>query len=125
MVRDELEKDLAEKLNRQVFANGGFEKIATAAANIRTLLEIKEMTARVGPVWDQFFAELPQSNSDTRFPMLTQNASLKTLAQLYKGPIQVIFTYIMHLYCTVRLISPVCFDTHRLKRHFHLRLTAL
>lgn len=86
--REELVEELA-KLQRQTFSEKGFKQLETGKQNVRRLLEMKGYWPSYGFIWDQFFADLPQDDNDSRYPKLVSKSALKELAENYKGDVQV------------------------------------
>ncbi len=87
--KDELLVSLG-KLQRQPFAEKAFSNLNTSRENIQKLLQVKGLIAKYWHVWESYFASLPQSEDDPRYPMTVTSAALQKLVREYMGDVQVI-----------------------------------
>lgn len=77
------------KLRRQKFNEDAFKNLAKSRFHINRLLEMKNLTFLFGPSWDLFYKNLPESESDDRFPLLAPKSLLSLWAEDNKREIQV------------------------------------
>jgi len=83
------------KLQRQPFAEKAFSNLNTSRENIEKLLRIKGLITKHWHVWESYFASLPQSEDDPRYPLVITSAVLQKLVRKYMGDVQVIlFMYV-------------------------------
>ncbi len=87
--REELVVSLG-KLQRQPFAEKAFSNLNTSRENIEKLLRMKGLITKHWHVWESYFADLPQSEDDLRYPLVITSAALQKLVRENMGDVQVI-----------------------------------